>query len=219
MTIDEFGGKVVPVIKKLWTGKAFAEYWNDENQRITFRVFSRFPAEEVIEAFRAWKADNLDAREPKWGIIFGAMKSARGEASSGAGGGVEFPSGPMLDKWANARSDGDLTHLWFIVNEKYREAIDRGRKWWVFLEACDLRCDARVGLCWAADNGFDLGFRNGSEEWHLILAEYDKQQRQMAVDQWKFKGEPLKPKPKPNEAPPKDEPGDLQNEPKATESA
>ena len=215
MMNHEFAGTVMPVVKKLWGTKSFLEYWNEENQNVTFRVFSRFVAEEVVAAFREWAVQNPDAKRPEWGKIHATMKAAHGDTSASGGKGVEFPSGPMLDKWSRDKSDGDLTHLWFIVADKYRNAIDNGRKWWTFLEACDLRCDARVGLCWAADHSFDLRFKNGSDEWHLILTEYDKQQRQMAVDQWKFKREPLKPKPKPIEPPKEkpDEPGDLQGEP------
>lgn len=215
MTNGEFFGTVIPVVKKLWATKSFLEYWNDENQNVTFRVFSRFTADEVVAAFRAWKVDNPDSKRPEWGKIFAAMKVAHGDTSTSGGKGIEFPSGPSLDKWSNTKSDGDLTHLWFIVNERYRNAIDNGRKWWDFLESCPLRCDARMGLCWAADNGFDLSFKNGTDEWHLICAEIDISERRGDVQDFKLKPQPLKPKPKDVVPPPvvDDEPGDLQNEP------
>ena len=66
MTIHEFAGTVAPVVKKLWGSKAFLEYWNEENQNVTFRVFGRFVAEEVVAAFRAWAVENPAFGEVTW---------------------------------------------------------------------------------------------------------------------------------------------------------
>lgn len=177
LTLAEFNGQVVPVVLKLWFGKAFGEYWNDENRAITFRSFARYPVTEVIEAFREHRFHRPDGRQPVWGEITASMRAARPQDSQATVRSFELPGSYELNQWANGKSDGDMTHLWFLVAEQYRGVIDTGRKWWDWLDSSPPRCEGRLVLCWAAEKNLALQFRQGSDEWQKIVDEYDRQQR------------------------------------------
>lgn len=194
MKQDEFT-EVVDRILRYWPGEGFKKSWNPENQQIVFKMLSYFRQDEVLEAIEHHKYDNPDEPKPKFKDISNALwaiKKAR-DAQGGKDQAASLPSWPTIEAWAGRKSDGDLVHLWQLVTKRYQLLADSTDKLWNFLNACEQRSTPCLTICWAVEHNIPLTFNRGTDEWFVVMDEYDRQQRAKEVAEFarrKSKPEP-----------------------------
>lgn len=200
MTRDEFT-QVVTRIHELWRSPSFVRDWNEANQEIIFRKLSVFRVDEVLEQLGHHKYDNPDGREPKFSEIAAklwAVRKAR-DAKGGGSGSSWVPPWPTIAAWADRKSDGDLAHLWQIVERTYSGTANVHDNLWPFVSSLDARSGACLSIAWAVEHNIALTFKRGSDEWHAVMMAYDDQCRAKSVAEYKGRSPAAKLQPYPQE--------------------
>jgi hypothetical protein len=103
----------------------------------------------------------------------------------------KFPPWNFIEKWSQRKSPTDLDFLWSIVvrdyssaaNPTYGDGHTPGDNLWPFLESCKGRSTPCLTICWAVEHSIPLTFKRGTDEWFVVMDEYDRQQKKKEVAQ------------------------------------
>lgn len=186
MTREDFVG-VVERIKELWPSPSFLRDWNGANQEVTFKKLSTFAQHEVLDCLENHRYDNPDAREPKFSEVAAKLwivRKARA-ASDGKGESTSLPSWPTIKAWSDRKSDGDLDHLWQIVERLYSGIANVHDNLWPGLHGSDRRSGPYLTAAWAVEHDVELTFKRGSDEWHAAMDGHDRMQRDKELGEYK----------------------------------
>jgi hypothetical protein len=184
MTRDEFDVVIARVLE-LWPGPMFKRKWNHANQTIAFKKLSTFAQHEVLDCLENHRYDNPDAREPKFSELTAKLwnvKKTRA-AHDGKDQASSLPSWPTIAAWADRKSDDDLDHLWQLVTRQYQSSADTHDKLWAFLNSLPRRNAACLTVMWAIEHEAPLTFKRGTDEWFVVMDEYDRQERMKEVEE------------------------------------
>lgn len=201
MTEEEFGAVTMSNTKKgeriatgivarileLWPCPSFERDWNGANRFVAFKIFSPFTANEVLDCLENHRFDNPNEREPKFKEIAAKLWSVRKtrDGKKDADASSQLPSWPTIAAWADRKSDDELAHLWQIVTREYQSIADMQDRPWHFINDCDPRSGACLTIMWAVEHGVALTFKRGTDEWHAVYDEYDRQQRAKEVAEYR----------------------------------
>lgn len=183
MTRDEFDAVIARVLE-LWTAPMFARKWNGANQTVVFKKLSSFAQHEVLDCLENHRYDNPDAREPKFSEVTAKLWNVRKTraAADGKSESTSLPFWPTIEAWSGRKSDGDLEHLFAVLADRYQAVADTHDKLWRFIPALPLRSPATVTLCWAVEHEVPLTFKRGNDEWHLVMDEFDRTEKQKEIE-------------------------------------
>jgi hypothetical protein len=106
----------------------------------------------------------------------------------------KFPPWNVIEKWSQRKSPTDLDFLWSIVVRDYSSTanttyVDKngkeqpGDSLWPFLESCKGRSTPCLTICWAVEDSVPLTFKRGTDEWFVVMDEYDRQERKRSVEE------------------------------------
>jgi hypothetical protein len=105
----------------------------------------------------------------------------------------KFPPWHLIEKWSQRKSPTDLDFLWSIVVRDYSSVANttyidkdgnrRGDNLWPLLESCKGRSTPCLTICWAVEHSIPLTFKRGTDEWFVVMDEYDRQQKKKEVAQ------------------------------------
>lgn len=184
MTESQFS-EVAAVILRLWSSTAFQKSWNAENQTVAYQRFATFDVDEAKQAFRAHRFDKPNGREPEFAEVAAKLWAAR-KAKGGAGpASTNLPPWHVVKLWAEDRSDDDLEHSRSFLLQKFGASLMHPDRLKPFVESCPLRSPCVLMLCWAVDHNHQLTFKRGTDEWHWVYDEYDRNRR--GIDRQAFK--------------------------------
>lgn len=176
MTFVQFG-EVAKVVLELWSSTAFQKSWNAENQAVAYQRFATFEVDEAKQAFRSHRFDKPNSREPEFAEVAARLWAARKAKGGPSQPSTFLPYWNVVKLWGDNRSDNDLEHSRSVLFQKHGPSMAHPDKLTAFIESCPLRSPCALMLCWAVDHNHPLTFKRGSDEWHWVMDEYDRNRR------------------------------------------
>lgn len=173
MTRDDF---VVVMDRVAQAWPRFARGWNEFNREVAFKLLSPFRLDQVTTAIEDHRYENPDQARPEFQSI-AAKLWGRKRAASGRTGPPQGARDAAM-AWGKTRSDEDLDHLRYLAEQSYQASVP---KFIGMIRACAKRSPLSYLVCRSMEHGEALRFEPGSDEWHEVMAEFDRQERRRAV--------------------------------------